>query len=281
MYIGWTFIQTYMAALSLDHAVYYISGYNNINLFVFITAVLTVLIVLFGYRGVVAAERAVASIMVVLALIVFGYMFTKFDVQSLLMMKGSATPEITNMIGFDIVFVTVFTFMALVCDYNRYCKTTRISLVGTFVGYNIGNIIALGLGLTVVGFAVLQGLPMIYDPTDLIGQHSSIVSLIAAIVIFLSVLTTNVMVVYSATMSYLAIFNKHRFWIPALVIGMITIIGSFLKDWLLDHFQDYLILSGVIFIPLVTVMLTDYYLLKNLIMMQMKLLVEKRKHIGI
>lgn len=263
IYIGWTFIQTYMAALSLDHAIYYISGYSNINLFILITAVLTVLIVLFGYRGVVAAERMVAGVMVTLALIVFGYMFIKFDVQSLFMMEGSKNPGITNMIGFDIVFVTVFTFMALVCDYNRYCKTNRIGLLGTFVGYNIGNIVALGLGLTVVGFAVLQNLPMMYDPTDLISQHSSIVSLIAAIVIFLSVLTTNVMVVYSATMSYLSIFNKHRFWIPALVIGIITIIGSFLKEWLLEHFQDYLILSGVIFIPLVSVMIADYYILKK------------------
>src|SRR5699024_5351759 len=121
----------------------------------------------------------------------------------------------------------------------------------------------LALGLTVVGFALLQGLPMMYDPTDLISQHSSGMSLIAAIVIFLSVLTTNVMVVYSATMSYLSIFNKHTFWKPALVIGIITILGALLKEWLLEQFQDYLLLSGVVFIPLVSILIVDYYILKR------------------
>lgn len=263
MYTGWTFIQTYMAALSLDHAVYYISGYSNINLFVLVTAILTVLIVLFGYKGVVTAERLVAGLMMILATIVIGYMFIKFDITTLLAMQGSENPEITNMIGFDIVFVTVFTFMALVADYNRYTRSSKVGLVGTFVGYNIGNIIALALGLTVVGFALLQGLPTMYDPTDLISQHSSIMSLVAAIVIFLSVLTTNVMVVYSATMSYLSIFNKHTFWKPALVIGVITVIGALLKEWLLEQFQDWLLLSGVVFIPLVSILIVDYYILKK------------------
>src|SRR5690625_3191608 len=95
------------------------------------------------------------------------------------------------------------------------------------------------------------------------NKKTAIISLIAAIVIFLSVLTTNVMVVYSATMSYLSIFNKHKFWKPALVIGVITIFGALLKDWLLEQFQEWLILSGVVFIPLVSIMIVDYYLLKK------------------
>src|SRR5699024_6423316 len=84
-----------------------------------------------------------------------------------------------------------------------------------------------------------------------------------AIVIFLSVLTTNVMVVYSATMSYLSIFNRHTFWKPALVIGIITIVGALLKEWLLEQFQDYLFLSGLVFITLVSILIVDYYILKK------------------
>jgi NCS1 family nucleobase:cation symporter-1 len=263
MYTGWTFIQSYMAALSLDYAFFYIFGYSNINLFVLITAILTVLIVMFGYRGVVKSEKMVAGMMLIFALIVFGYMFIAYDVTPLISMEGSQTPAINSLIGFDIVFVTVFTFMALVADYNRYAISNKVGMIATFFGYNVGNIIALLLGITVVGFAILKNSPITYDPTILIAKDNSVVSLIAALVVFFSVLTTNVMVVYSATMAYLAIFNKHKFWIPALIIGIVTVFGALLKEWLLENFADWLILSGVVFIPLVSILLADYFIVKK------------------
>lgn len=43
----------------------------------------------------------------------------------------------------------------------------------------------------------------------------------AAIVVFLSVMTTNVMCVYSASLSYLNISPKTPFWKPALSIGVL------------------------------------------------------------
>lgn len=45
--IGWSWIQAYMAGLSLNYAIEYLTGYSNINLFTIVTQVLVVLITIY------------------------------------------------------------------------------------------------------------------------------------------------------------------------------------------------------------------------------------------
>lgn len=261
--IGWTWIQAYMAGLSLDHAMTYLTGYSNINLFTIITEIFVVAITIYGHRGIESTEKIVASLMIVLSAIVFSYMFITFDIGKLIHEAASQNPAITAVIGFDIVVATAFSWMPTVCDFNRNCVSEKTGMLGTYVGYNLATLIAMGLGATVSGFSIMGNMTQMYDPVDLIGQYSPALGFVAAIVIFLSVLSTNVMALYSATMSYLAIFPKQRFWVPALVMGMISIVGALLKGWLLDHFINFLLMIGTLFIPVIAIVLVDYYILKR------------------
>ncbi|WP_206812417.1 purine-cytosine permease family protein [Paradesulfitobacterium ferrireducens] len=261
--IGWSWIQAYMAGLSLDHAVKFLTGYSNINLFTIFTEIAVVLIIIYGHRGIEATERLIATSMLVLSVIVFGYMFYKFDLGNLITMEASKSPAITVMVGFDIVVATAFSWMSSVSDFNRNCKSEKVSIIGTYFGYITATLVAMGLGATVSGFSILGNMTQTYDPTMLIGQANPALGFIAAIVIFFSVLSTNVMALYSATMSYLAMFPKHSFWIPALVMGIISTIGALLKDWLLEHFQNFLLMVGTLFIPVAAILIVDYYLLKR------------------
>ncbi|MHB1404679.1 MAG: purine-cytosine permease family protein [Desulfitobacteriaceae bacterium] len=261
--IGWSWIQAYMAGLSLDHAVNFLTGYSNINLFTVFTEIAVVLITIYGHRGIEATERLIATSMLVLSVIVFGYMFYKFDIGNLITMAASKNPAITVMVGFDIVVATAFSWMSSVSDFNRNCKSEKVSIIGTYFGYITATLVAMGLGATVSGFSILGNMTQTYDPTMLIGQANPALGFIAAIIIFFSVLSTNVMALYSATMSYLAMFPKHSFWIPALVLGIISTIGALLKDWLLEHFQNFLLMVGTLFIPVAAILIVDYYLLKR------------------
>ncbi|MFD2436497.1 cytosine permease [Modicisalibacter luteus] len=82
----------------------------------------------------------------------------------------------------------------------------------------------------------------------------------AALVIFFSVLTTNVMCVYSATLSYMSTAPRTPFWKPALVIGVVSVIGSLIPG-ILDQFQTFLLIIGSVFIPAFSLMIVDYFLL--------------------
>ncbi|WP_027364845.1 purine-cytosine permease family protein [Desulfotruncus alcoholivorax] len=261
--IGWSWIQAYMAGLSLDHAVNFLTGYSNINLFTILTEIAVVLITIYGHRGIEATERIIASSMLVLSGIVFGYMFYNFNIVNLITMKASEHPGVTVMVGFDIVVATAFSWMSSVADFNRNCQSQKISIIGTYLGYITATLIAMGLGATVSGFSIMNHMTQTYDPTMLIGQANPILGFVAAIVIFFSVLSTNVMALYSATMSYLAIFPKHSFWKPALILGIICTLGAMLQEWLLEHFQNFLLMVGTLFIPVCSILIVDYYILKR------------------
>lgn len=240
-----------------------LTHYPPLNLFTVFTEIAVVLITIYGHRGIEATERLIATSMLVLSVIVFGYMFYKFDIGNLITMAASKNPAITVMVGFDIVVATAFSWMSSVSDFNRNCKSEKVSIIGTYFGYITATLVAMGLGATVSGFSILGNMTQTYDPTMLIGQANPALGFIAAIIIFFSVLSTNVMALYSATMSYLAMFPKHSFWIPALVLGIISTIGALLKDWLLEHFQNFLLMVGTLFIPVAAILIVDYYLLKR------------------
>ncbi|WP_088052604.1 purine-cytosine permease family protein [Virgibacillus dakarensis] len=261
--IGWSWVQAYLGGLSLNYAVTYLTGYSNINLFVVLTESIIVMIAIFGHKGIEKTENIIASTMLVLSVIVFAFMFIKFDIGNLVSMAASKNPKITAVAAFDMVVATAFSQVAICCDFNRFCKSEKTAVSGTYVGYLFASLVAFGLGVTVAGFSILGGVTKTYDPTILIGGVNPVLGFAAGIVIFLSVVSTNAMVLYAATMSYLAIFSRHRFWKVALTMGIICVLGALAKEMLINHFQDFLLMIGTLFIPITAIVLVDYYIIKH------------------
>lgn len=259
--IGWSWIQAYMAGLSLNYAIEYLTGYSNVNLFTILTQVLVVLITIYGIRGVDKTQQFISVAMLVLSFSVFYKLFTTYDVNALIQMQLSEHPEISAIIAFDIVVATAFSWMSTVCDFNRNSKSEKGAMVATYTGYVIASLIAMGLGAAVGGFSIIQGMEQTYDPTLLLAAHGF--GLVAAVVVFFSVLSTNVMALYSANMSFLNIFPKMSFWKPVIVMGIITIMGALLKDALMTRFFDFVLLIATLFIPIFAIMLVDFFIIKK------------------
>lgn len=221
---------------------------------------IVVLIVLRGHVGIERMEFAVAVSMVALAAVVFYKMFAEFEVGSLLTMETEPRNGITPAIAFDIVLATAFSWYVLAADFNRNAKSQAGGMGGTIIGYVAATVIAMGLGATVSGFSILAGMEQTFDPTVLLAGFGF--GMPAALVVFLSVMTTNVMAVYGAVMSYMNIRPQDGFWRPALVIGIITIVGA-LWEGILNQFQDFLLIIGTLFIPVFAIMLADYFVAKR------------------
>lgn len=257
--VGWSWIQAYMAGLSLNYAVNTVFGYSNINLFTILTQVIVVLIVIYGIRGIEWTQKFISVAMLVLSFVVFYQLFTVYQLNDLIMMQLNENPITTAVIAFDIVIATAFSWMSSVCDYNRSAKSEKGAMTATFSGYIIASVIAFGLGAAVGGYSIIEGMPQTYDPTVLLAQHGF--GLIAATVVFFSVLSTNAMALYSANMSFLNIFPKLTFWKPALAFGVITTAGALFKDMLMANFFDFVLLIATLYIPIFAIILTDYYLI--------------------
>ncbi|MCQ6267814.1 cytosine permease [Fictibacillus sp. WQ 8-8] len=259
--IGWSWIQAYMAGLSLNYAIEYMTGYSNINLFVVLTEVLVVCVTIYGHRGVESIEKWVSIAMLILSALLFFKLFTAYDASSLISMKLNENPEITGIIAFDIVVATAFSWMSTVCDFNRNCKSQKTGMWGTYLGYLLATLIAMGLGAVVSGFSILSNMEQTYDPTVLLSAYGF--GLVASIVVFFSVLSTNVMALYSATMSFMNVFPKTGFWMPTLVMGILCTAGALLKETLMTNFFNFILLIATLFIPVFAIVLVDYFFLKK------------------
>jgi NCS1 family nucleobase:cation symporter-1 len=259
--IGWSWIQAYMAGLSLNYAVHYATGYSNINLFVILTELLVVIITIFGHRGVERIEKYISIAMLLLSFLVFYKIFTTYHISTLLEIKLSKHPSVTTIIAFDIVVATAFSWMSTVCDFNRNCQSEKSGFWGTYFGYLVASIVAMGLGAVVSGFSIASNMERTYDPTILLAAYGF--GLIASIVVFFSVLSTNVMALYSATMSFMNVFPRAGFWKPTLIMGIICTVGALLKETLMSHFFSFIMLIATLFIPVFAIVLVDYFLIKR------------------
>ena len=259
--IGWSWIQAYLAGVSLNYAISYVTGYSNVALFVILTQILVVGITIYGHRGVESLEKYVSIGMLVLSTVVFYKLFTTYDVAALISMQVSQNPEITTIIAFDIVVATAFSWMSTVCDFNRHAKSEKSAMAGTYIGYVLASLIAMGLGATVSGFSILAGMEQTYDPTVLLVAYGF--GFVASIVVFLSVVSTNVMALYSASMSFLNVFSNIPFWKSIAAIGGITVIGALLQEALMANFFDFILLIATLFIPIFAIVLVDFFIIKK------------------
>lgn len=255
--IAWSWIQALLAGMSLDYAISEMTGYSNLPLMTVVCEVIVVMIVLRGHLGIERVERWAALAMGVLAAFVIYQLNRHYDLTTLIEIPQDARNGITLGIAFDIVIATAFSWISSSADYNRNCKSGKIAIWATYAGYVLAALIAMGLGAAVSGLSVLNGLEQTYDPTRLLSGFGF--GLPAALVIFFSVMTTNVMAVYSATLSCMNVAPKMSFWKPALIIGVVTVFGALIPG-ILDQFQNFLLIIGALFIPAFAVMIADYYL---------------------
>jgi len=254
--IGWSWVQALLAGMSMDYAVERTFGYSNLPLFTILCEVIVVLIVLRGHVGIERMEALVATAMVILSAVVFYKLFSEFQIGNLLTMSTESISGVTAAVAFDIVVATAFSWYVLAADFNRNATSQLGGMGGTVIGYVVATVIAMGLGATVSGFSILAGREQTFDPTVLLAGFGF--GLPAALVIFLSVMTTNVMAVYGAVMSYMNIRPQDGFWKPALVIGIITVVGA-LYEGILNQFQNFLLTIGALFVPVFAIMLADYF----------------------
>ncbi|MBW6393421.1 purine-cytosine permease family protein [Billgrantia antri] len=254
--IAWSWIQALLAGMSLDYAVSTLTGYSNVALFTVLCELLVVAIALRGHLGIEKAEKAAAVLMLALSGVVLFALNRHYDLPSITELE--ATGLMGAGVAFDIVVATAFSWIPLAADYNRHCRTLKAAVIGTWGGYVTATLVAMGLGATVSALSVSIGFPQTYDPTALLSGFGF--GLPAALVIFFSVLTTNVMCVYSATLSFMSVRPATPFWKPAAIIGAVSVVGSLIPG-ILDQFQTFLLVIGSVFIPAFSLVIVDYYLI--------------------
>lgn len=175
---------------------------------------------------------------------------------------GFGSGAATIMIGLDLVIVMPISWWPLVSDYNRFAKGERGAFAGTTVGYTLSNT-----------WFYLLGAAMIV----IIGQGNVIGSLLTlalgglALLFLLVDETDNAFAnIYSTAVSLQNLFPKAK---QRVFIALVTT-AAILVGWWLTFlgglegaaalaYENFLLLIGSAFIPLLGVLFSDYFLVRK------------------
>lgn len=171
----------------------------------------------------------------------------------------------------DLSFTNIWTWLQ-VGDFARFSKTRKGAVLGSWLGLWGGQTWFVLIGaISVIGLGIETGhlTPEDSDPSRLMSRLG--LSSVALSVIFLSCVSVSTSNLYGAGMALLSLLNqaKEDKFKAVMALGTVSLVQvgtafiPFLLSSFIDYFTDFLTAIGGIFIPLWSLVLADYFLIRK------------------
>lgn len=193
-------------------------------------------------------------------------------IPGLMILMGVGTYMAINVYGADATFaakestmsmleavVMVISFSACAictcCDFTRYQKTRKDTILANSIGISGGGFLVLVLG------AVMSAITQQYDITAVLMELGLVV--MGMIILILATWTTNTVNSYAAGINLVMLFNakdekRAKF---TLIAGIIATIAAVLG--LLNHLEGFITWLGNVYMPLIGAMIGDYWIIQK------------------
>lgn len=272
MFMGWTAVNTFIAATSLSFIFHSFFGWpvfgqpggsKGLIVGIVLMSVLHLLSIISGQKSVRIIER-IGIILVILfvtweAIVVFRHVSLKELANWVVPMKARMPfgAAIDILAAFNLAWVTSGA------DFTRFAKTKRISTSAPFWGALVGVISFAAMGLsTAISVALTSGA---YDPNN--SDPSTIANelglgLIAMIVIVLTSMTANAVNLQAGGSALNNMFPKISLKKSLLITTIIAMIFTFIpliNGNFLTVFTKFLDYIGMFLGPIIAIMLVDYF----------------------
>jgi nucleobase:cation symporter-1, NCS1 family len=244
--VGWTTFELVTISTALQQITHGVPRW----LFVLIGGVITTALAL-RPLGWIRVLRRYVTVAVVLAL---GYLFVQ--------LLRNPLPSFTagNAHGFWIAVDTVIgvavSWVPLASDYSRHSTSTRAAFTGAFVGYSITQLLCYALGL--VALVTVAG----GDPGRIFGSFIAVpVGTLAFAVLAIRELDQSFADTYSAAVSVQNLRPRWDRRVVALVLGTASTVFALALN--IADYENFLILVGSVFVPLLGVLVVDYFVISR------------------
>jgi nucleobase:cation symporter-1, NCS1 family len=159
-------------------------------------------------------------------------------------------------IAVDSVVGVAVSWVPVAADYTRHSRTVRDTVVGTFVGYSLTQLACYGLGLVAL-VTVAKG-----DADQIFGSFMAIpIGTLAFAVLAIREVDQSFVDTYSTAVSVQNLRPRWDRRVLALVIGLLATAFALGLD--VNDYQNFLILIGSVFVPLLGVLTVDYFLVSR------------------
>lgn len=276
--IGWTAVGNYLGSISMSYLFNTLWGWpcygmegsaGVMVLGTLINAVLTAAFVCVGgSRAVKYAENiAVIAMLILSAWITYSVLKT-FPISEIIAWKPSEDVRMSMGVGIDTIVAFSLSWVPCVAEFTRYTKSKKAATVAPVIGATVGIYwFALVGTVAVIASALTTGVfdPNTSDPSSVAAALG--LGLPAMFVIVLSVVTTNMISLYSGSISALNLCKK-----PVsvkkmnLAMGGVSILFSLIPIAMasfLDFFYTFMDFLALVFPPLIAVLIVDFYLIRK------------------
>ena len=270
--IGWTTVTTYIGAVSLVqiwHGGPPSGGEASAGKVPLILPIALIALL----QGTVATlgPKAIRILKWVASLLLLGFggmetyeVLSRWDLSRILSF-GKSAPVFTPVQLLDISFINIWTWLQ-VGDFARLSKNPRVAVWASWLGIWSGQawfVLVGAIGVIGLGLATGHASPEDSDPARLMGHLG--LSGVALSVIFLSSVSVSASNLYGAGMAFRALMtrlDKTSSSRKALgAVSLIQLLTAFLPLFFasfIGYFTTFLSTIGGIFIPLWSLVLTDY-----------------------
>lgn len=155
----------------------------------------------------------------------------------------------------DTVIAVCVSYALLIGDYSRHSKKAIDSFFGAWIGYGLAAILYIALGI--VAYATVVDL----DGDVIVGLLAVPAGALALLILAVDEVDEAFANIYSTTMSVHNLAPKlDRRWV-SVGVGIISTGLALVID--LRGYQSFLFLIGSVFVPLVAVMMTDWFVISR------------------
>jgi purine-cytosine permease-like protein len=159
-------------------------------------------------------------------------------------------------IAVDTVIGAAVSYVPVAADYTRHSRSVRDTVIGSFVGYSVTQFLCYGLGLVAL-LTVAKG-----DPDKIFGAFLAIpVGTVAFGVLAVRELDQSFVDAYSAAVSVQNVRPRWDRRVLALAIGTLATVLALALN--IADYENFLILIGGIFVPLLGVLAVDYFVISR------------------
>jgi NCS1 family nucleobase:cation symporter-1 len=160
-------------------------------------------------------------------------------------------------IAVDTVIGVAVSWVPVAADYTRHSRSVRDTVIGTFVGYSITQIACYAIGLVALLTVATSG-----TNHDMFGAFIAIpVGTLAFAVLAIRELDQSFVDTYSTAVSVQNIRPRWDRRVIAVVIGVLATVLALALD--VNDYENFLILIGGVFVPLLGVLAVDYFLVNR------------------
>jgi NCS1 family nucleobase:cation symporter-1 len=215
-------------------------------------------LVIWGHRILKVMERVLVPVVVVLVALA---LYTVLHGQDFLQLWSKSRPgNLTVMLAFDAMLITILTWAPMISDYTRFARSRKGAFWPAWVAST-----PIALFMLFVGQAGAVGLD---NPNALIAMvnEGGVFSVFAFLIATFATIATAALIMYSASLAGLNVlhtfFPRVRLRHINMFTGIVVIIASISTN-LLGNVINWLSFQGVMLIPLFAVVLVDYFLLRG------------------